>query len=432
MSTAHDPIQRWLTVVAEGPADAIAERSFDLLADGVDAAAAVRALIAWSGGFAGAVTHLTWLAAVQAGRLALDGPADRAAVPIATASIALHEAMRGRPWQHLSNDPDAIETNDVLARCARGPGRGGILAVAAAQLADVAPLLGPALARSLFARLLQQADAAPAAEPQGDWTLAAAAEDEAKGKAFVEPKFRAHLCDAAPDTFARAWRKAVEFGVPHGALAGALAMGAAERVLRFDGRHDADATVAEGWPDVAWLLVLAAATRRLRRHLTGAQWLPLATFTANRIHAHRTLDLAPNERRDLPEPAHLHATWDHGPEIARIVAHLQSRHGIDAMAAVRTYSLLALPEQPLGRQLVETALFDLHDTGPHQAIGLLTMAAAVDELHAAPHHPHRERLLCAAVRALAEPWSVVRPGALALATADRRMGGREPLRLVAP
>ena len=414
-----------------GERAAIAWHVTDALGAGAAVADVARTLLAWAADRAGALHTVGWLAGCDAVRIAMEGPAAAARSPLVAAGAVLAAELAAQP-----RVPWGVpgERANVLRDVAAAPGDLGLLAACAARLCDLDALLGPDLAGHLWGRL---GAAVADQRPLHPWTVAcaraladagprldaaAAAEDAAKGNVFAEAKFRPHLLDAAPDVHARAWWKAVEFGVPHGLLAASLGLAAADRVLRFDPAVDADAGAIEGWPHCAWLLVVVSAVRRLRPMLGGADWLRLATFAAGLVHAHRVLDDPKRAGRELPEPDQVHATWDHGPEIARIVAHLQAGRGERAMAALRSYHLLVLPEQPLLRQLLEAGCDGLHAAPRHQALDIAILAAAVEETNALGQHPHRERMLCAALRALAEPWAEPRPGTLAFALGDGRRG----------
>lgn len=410
---------------------AIAWQVADTLGAGATATDVARTLLAWGARRDAAVSSIGWLAACDAIRIAIEGPDAGARSPLVAAGVALASELAARPPSRAGS-PARRDT--VLRQVAAAPGDLGILAAAAARLCDLDGLVGAELAGQLWGCL---ATAVADQRPQHPWSgasagllagmdarlqAAAAAEDEGKGSVFAEAKFRPHLLDSAPDVHRRAWWKAVEFGVPHGLLAASLGLAAADRVLRFDAAIDADPTAVEGWPHAAWLLVVVSAVRRLRPLLGGADWLRLATFAAGLVHANRVLDDRSRVGRELPEPDQVHATWDHGPEIARVVAHLQAGRGERAMAAVRSYHLLVLPEQPLLRQVLEAACDGLHTSARHQALGIAILSAAVDETNALGQHPHRERVLCAALRAIAASWAVPGPGTLAFALGDGRRG----------
>lgn len=299
----------------------------------------------------------------------------------------------------------------LLHLAAAHPGDAGVGAIAAVKLADLAAIAGESAIAPLWPRLARALAQRPEALPSSLGHLArsaawrsrldAVAEDPEKARFFSEPKFRVHLVDGAGDAALRATWKALEFGLPHALLAGSLTLAAAERVLRFDPRHEADPTVAEGGADAAHLLLLAATVRQLLGRVPVPIWADLLLFAVGLVHASAAMDAPARDRPGLPEPEPVHQTWDHGPEIARIVAHLQAGNSVRSIAVLRAYFLLVLPDQPLCRQLLEAAMADRFGSALDQAQAIAAMAAAVDGFHALQASPHRELVLCAALHALA-------------------------------
>ena len=296
--------------------------------------------------------------------------------------------------------------------------------------AAILPRLARALAERPEALVYTQHHLARMAAVAPRFAAMAAAEHVEKGKAFAEPKFRPHVLDGKGDAAYRASVKALEFGVPHEILAQSLSLAASERLLRFDPRWQHDESVVEDRADGMQLLILTSAVRRLRAELTAEQWLPLYLFAVGLVHASAPLDAPERERVALPEPAPLHQTWDHGPEIAKIVAALHKHDGERAIAVLRAYFLLALPEQPLCAQLLEAALTDIAPQALDAARAIALMTAAVDEFQALATHPHRETPLCAALRALSAPLDNRRTAALGSAAIDARSGALPPRHLV--
>lgn len=434
-----------------------------------------RALALWVADRPGGVTAPAWLSLADGIRASQGLDPARAALPWLVAATLAAESLGGRtplptalaagPGTRdalsaalLARDPLAAESavaaalvhgtapGDVeswlLAAAAAFPGDGGVLAVAATRLIDiraaagdigVAPLL-PRVARALAERPEQLAYTR--AHPQRlawlspHFAAFAAAEHPDKGAAFAEPKFRPHVLDGKADAAFRASRKALEFGVPREVLAQSLVLAAADRLLRFDARWQRDAAVVEDRADAAQLLILASATRRLGATLAADAWFPLYFFAIGLVHASAPLDAPERDRLALPEPAQLHQTWDHGPEIAKIAAALLAGDGDRAIAVLRAYFLLALPEQPLCAQLLEAALSDIAPLAVDAARGLALMTAAVDEFQALAAHPHRETPLCAALRTLSAPPPGRRTAAIGTAALDARMGASPPRHLV--
>jgi hypothetical protein len=189
-------------------------------------------------------------------------------------------------------------------------------------------------------------------------------------------------------------------------------------------------TRVEGWPDVLHLLGLATAVRKLAALVPHPEWLGLYLFAVATVHAAAALDAPEKLRFVLPEPEPLHQTWDHGPEIAKVVAHLHAGRTERAIGVLRAYFLMVLPDQPLCRQLVEAAMADLHGPAWAQAQAIAAMTAAVAAFQALGTHPDRELPLCAAVRALAG-WRQARTTwRLALGAWEGRMAGTQPRVLV--
>ena len=318
----------------------------------------------------------------------------------------------------------------LLRLAATFPGDGGVAAIAVLKLCDLRAAAGDSGLEPLYVQMAgalaqrpeqlayTRAHAARMAPLLPRLAAMAAAEDPEKQRVFVEPKFRVHLLGNRPDVAWKAMVKALEFGVPHALLAGSVSLAAAERILRFDPQHELDESVVEGWADAGHLLVLASAVRQLRQRLPAAEWLGLLLFAAGLVQAAGELDAPESEREPLPEPEALHQTWDHGPEIAKIVAFLGAGQSQRAMAVLRGYLLLVLPEQPLCRQLLEAALAAPIGDPLQAAQAIALMAAAIDEFHALAQHPDRALPLCAALRVLPAPRLAGQRYRLALAALD--------------
>ena len=230
-----------------------------------------------------------------------------------------------------------------------------------------------------------------------------AAEQPERAVAFNEPRFRRHLLDGRPEAAQKAMYKALAYGIPRELVARSLTLAAADRVLRFDPNIASRSDRREGWADVGWLLSHTSAIRQLRHRLDAPGWLSLLAHGVFLVHAAAGLDAPKRALFVLPEPEALNKTWDHGPEIARITGRIQTGDGEGAMSALRGYLLLALPEQPLCAQLGELLFDDLAGRPNEQANLIATGCAAIEEFNALADHPHRELLLCAAIRRLTAP-----------------------------
>lgn len=326
----------------------------------------------------------------------------------------------------------------LLRLAASFPGDGAVTAVAALKLCDLRAAAGDSAVAPLYAQMARalaerpeqlaytQAHAARMAALSPRPEVMAAAESPEKQRVFVEPKFRVHLTGARADVAWKATAKALEFGVPHASLAASLVLAASERVLRFDARHEADEFVAEGWADAAHLLVLASSIRQLRSKIPGADWIGLLLFGVGLVQASGALDAPEAERAGVPEPEVLRQTWDHGPEIAKILTHLKAGRSDRAMAVLRGYLLLVLPEQPLCREIIDAAL-NAPVALAADAAQLVTLTdAAIDAFHALDQHPERAWPLCAALRAIAAPRRATQRQRLAF----EAVGGAAPRPLV--
>lgn len=381
------------------------------------------------------------LAAVaDAGRAAADAEPERAAALLATTALRLLGLLG--PRRPLEATPAAAPTVaalfDAIAQrapaaaaaqalgchaagtavlpvlqraAARHPGDAGCAAILVAKLADALTQVGTDDAGSLLA----SAAAALAARPEAtslvaghtrrlaalaDRLAAVPAEDPDKAKLFAEPKFRVHLLGSAEGAL-KAVLRAAEVGLPHAPIAGSLTLAAAERLLQVDPKLDSAEDSHEDRSDVEQLFVLCSAVRQLQRSLPPADWLPLLLFAVTQLAECKALTLPDAAQMPLPEPLAIHQTWDHGPEIAKVLRYLLERDGEQAIAALRAYFLHVLPEQPLMQQLREVAVRDRFGDSYLQLTTATVLHAALDELAALGAHPHRELTVAAALRSLA-------------------------------
>lgn len=264
-------------------------------------------------------------------------------------------------------------------------------------------------------------------------TQIAGAEDEAKAAAFQEAKFRVHLVDGEAQTAERSMAKALAFGVPRSQLCASLGLAASERLLRFDATIDAAPHRRERWADVAWLLRVVEAVRRLSVRQPHERWLDLMLWATWQVQAGGALDLPLERRPSLPEPTVLAQSWDHGPEIARVVGGLARGDADATIANLRGYLLMGLPEAPLAAALVEASFVDAHAGSSTAAIAHVgAMTAAAETFAALGHHPHRERVLAGAMRLSAARRSEGEVGALAQAALDGLGGDRRTVRVPWP
>ncbi|MBW2413942.1 MAG: nitrite reductase (NAD(P)H) small subunit [Deltaproteobacteria bacterium] len=89
---------------------------------------------------------------------------------------------------------------------------------------------------------------------------------------------------------------ALEKGTGLRVVAQALAVAAAERLVRFDERLDCDPTVQDGWLDVVHLFTFANAVRHAVERHPRPDVLRLLLFAARFVQRGRTLDLDPDSR----------------------------------------------------------------------------------------------------------------------------------------
>ncbi len=299
------------------------------------------------------------------------------------------------------------------------------------NLSAAAPLL-PALSAWLQAQREQMPTATAHLARQANWrgqlaAIAAQPGDAAKAKVFVEPKFRAHLTDGGVAGALRAVRRGAEVGVPQELLCQSLVLAAAERLWRCDDDRLRETGASERRADLEAVFTLCATVRQLRGRVDGAAWLDLLLYATALVAGHAALDRSADERPALPAPAALHQTWDHGPEIAKVIGHLQGRRAEGAIAVLRAYLLLGLPEQPLVALLRDAVADDWRGRAADQGLAVATLRAGIDEFCALGGHPHRELVLAAAMA------SVCAPGpAAATALVARRAWQQRQLGLAMP
>ena len=252
-----------------------------------------------------------------------------------------------------------------------------------------------------------------------------AAENPVRAAAFNEPRFRQHLLAGQSDTAIKALHRGLSFGVPRELLARSLCLAAAERMLRFDSQIDGRNDRLERWADVGWLLVQSSAIAQLRRQHDVPGWIGLLAHGVFLVEAAATLDAPPQKRPPLPEAEEGTAAWEHGPQIGRICGLIRASRGDDAVAALRGYLQLDLPEQPLSSQLARLMFGDARRPAWQQTTLIATVCAAVEEFNVLAEHPHRELLLCAAIRLMTAPERAAEASGLGASWLDLRHSGRQ-------
>ncbi|MBM4342976.1 MAG: hypothetical protein FJ100_06325 [Deltaproteobacteria bacterium] len=303
-------------------------------------------------------------------------------------------------------------TQEILQWACWHAGDLGVGLVTAHKVGELSRLAGPsellpALARWLADRRDASAATAAHVDRQSGWraqlTAIAAQGDAAKARAFVEPKFRAHVTDGGVAGALRAMRRGAEAGVPQELLCQSLVLAAAERLWRCDDARLRQTDADERRGDLEAVFALCASVRQLHGRVDGAAWVDALFYATALVAGHAALDLAPEDRPALPEPAALHQTWDHGPEIAKVIGQLQARRAAGAIAVLRAYLLLGLPEQPLVALLRDAVADDWRGDLAGQGLAVATLRAGVDEFCALHGHPQREWVLVAAMASVCAP-----------------------------
>jgi hypothetical protein len=390
----------------------------------------------------GAILHPAFAAVADAGRAAAEAEPERATALLATTAVRLVTALGQAVAESAQTTTSGEATADALLEAiatrnvgrskavaaqahraglpvldwlqvaaARHPGDAGVCAVAVVKLADLLAQLGQEdsepLVAAVAAALAQRPEQSALAQGHQRRLTALAgrlqavpAADPDKGKLFAEPKFRLHLLGPAEGAL-KAVLRAVEVGLPHAPIAGSLTLAAAERLLQLDPKWDKAEDTLEDRSDAEQVLVLCSAVRQLQRSVPAEEWLSLLLFATTAVAELAALELPASQRQPLPDPLAIHQTWDHGPEIAKIVTAFLARDGERSVAALRAYFLHVLPEQPLLDQLREVGLRDRFGDVWLQLSTANLLHAALDELAALGSHPHRELVLAAALRSAA-------------------------------
>ncbi len=359
------------------------------------------------------------------------------------AAVAQGDGSAAEAWvgRALADGVDPLTIQkQLLALACRYPGDGAVAALAVQRVGAIRTALGPARAVAVLPRLARAIADRPEELPCtqaheqrlaaiGD-SLSSVAKTSSpeKAKVFQEVKFRPHILDGAGDTALRATWKALAFGIPPELIADSLALAAAERVLRTEVAVANEASAVEGWPDALHLLCLADVVRQILALVPAQDALPLLLYAVAWTHAHGALDAPVARRWLLPAAEAIHQTWDHGPEIAKIIALWHKGQAVQAVAHLRGYFLMVLPDQPLTRQLRVAAFVDAQGRAAHAALAIAAVTAAVDSFHALAQHPHHENPLCAVLFALCSWQNPASRSRLAQATWSR--AGRPQVRRV--
>jgi hypothetical protein len=96
---------------------------------------------------------------------------------------------------------------------------------------------------------------------------------------------------------------ALRSGVPYARIVDELSAAAAERLVRFDARIDADPRREEGWLDVTHVLTFANAVRSAYEMRPSPELLRGLFYAARFVHYVRNLDASSDARWCVPGPA---------------------------------------------------------------------------------------------------------------------------------
>ena len=116
------------------------------------------------------------------------------------------------------------------------------------------------------------------------------------GQPVVMSELVAVVLDGTPTEMFQALTEALELGSPLELIVNALSQAAAERLLRFDCRHDADIDLQAGWLDVTHLLTFVNALRHATERFQEPELLNFVFYAGRFVSNAKTLDLQPGER----------------------------------------------------------------------------------------------------------------------------------------
>jgi nitrite reductase/ring-hydroxylating ferredoxin subunit len=211
---------------------------------------------------------------------------------------------------------------------------------------------------------------------------------------------------------------ALDAGVAPDAIGSALALAAAERLLRFDPAVEHDESVQEHWLDVTHTLTFASAARVAQRRWRDPRALRLLFHAAEFVQRMAPLDLPPERRAALAAPR--------TPTLDHVVAAVAARRPDDAAALASGWLATAARPEDLRERLDDLTLGE-HGTRPIIVAHYVKMvAAAFLERAALGPDPARDLPVLAAVRFMAAPLAERRLRGLAEQALSFVAEGRTP------
>ncbi|MFT5584583.1 MAG: hypothetical protein ACI9VR_002168 [Cognaticolwellia sp.] len=209
------------------------------------------------------------------------------------------------------------------------------------------------------------------------------------------------LLELEPEPCAKEWIKAIQGGVPLPDLVEVLAVGAAERLLRADLRHDFDPRVPQGWMELAQALTHAQALQEVVSRWHDARVIRLLLFGVWRVAELGVLDGEPTglqEARAGDVPALLQAAALRDPDQAVAMGKRVTMPALrNAVMRLGLDGQTALPVQSAHRSHAALAALRLSEELPDEQ-ARLPLLGVLRYLSA----PRQERRLR---KNLAEAWA---------------------------
>jgi hypothetical protein len=188
---------------------------------------------------------------------------------------------------------------------------------------------------------------------------------------------------------------AIEAGVPAPTIARACVGAAAHRLLRFDLAVDRDPTVAETWLWATHRMTFAGAVRNAVERWDSPRALRLLVQTV--------AFTASGHKMDAPEQDRVDVTPAGAGDVAAVVAAIEARDAVTAVAETAAYLVAEQPIAPLAEALEDLSIADRFVRPITIAHAIKTTIAGREEYEAMAGHPDRDVPVLAAVRLLASP-----------------------------
>jgi len=217
--------------------------------------------------------------------------------------------------------------------------------------------------------------------------------------AFDDRTLRATLLDGSTGGALEAVLSALEAQVPPARIAGAVAMAAAERMLRFDDRIEWDDSRDETWEDAIHPLVHAVAALRALVRWPSVATLRCLFHAAARVQGTKELDLPP-ERRLAGVPT-TRVGPDQNQALSAAGSAVRTRRPAEAMALARGYLERGHDAWRLAEVLARIAVEDGMPSNEAVDTGVLAIIAAIDTWESAGARSDQALPLLAATRYLA-------------------------------